>query len=138
MAEPKTRPTGKNVAAFLDAIEDDRRRKDCQTVLQLMKRATKAEPILWGTSIVGFGSYCYRYASGREADWPVTGFAPRKNDVTLYIMGGFSRYDALMDKLGKYTNGKSCLHIKRLVDVDLDVLEQLVKESVKHVTRRHA
>jgi hypothetical protein len=133
MAELKTKPTTKSVTAFLAAIEDDARRQDCQTVLRLMKRATKAEPTLWGTSIVGFGRYHYRYASGREGETMITGFAPRKNDLTLYIMGGFPRYDTLMGKLGKYTNGKSCLHIKRLTDVDLDVLAQLIEASVTYV-----
>lgn len=136
MADNKTKPTKESVAAFLGAIPDERRRKDCRTVATMMRRATGEPPKMWGASIVGFGRHQYKYASGREGEMPLTGFAPRRNDVTLYIMGGFPRYATLMAALGKYTNGKSCLHIKKLDDVDLDVLEDLVGQSVEHMTRR--
>ena len=133
MAANKTQPTESSVKAFLDEIEDENRRRDSKAVLALMKRVTNARPKLWGTSIIGFGTYRYKYASGREGSAPVAGFAPRKNDVTVYIMPGFARHDALRAKLGKHTAGKSCLHIKRLSDVDLEVLEELVAESVEHM-----
>ena len=138
LAELKTTQTNASVEAFLGAIADDTRRQDCRTVLKIMKQATKAEPKMWGASMVGFGSYHYKYASGREGDWFLTGFSPRKTDLTLYIMTGFTRYDALMGKLGKYKTGKSCLYIKRLADIDLSVLEELIQESVKHVARANA
>lgn len=103
------------------------------TLLRIMKQATGAEPAMWGPSIVGYGRYHYKYASGREGDWFVAGFSPRKRDLTLYIVAGFERYEALMAKLGKHTTGKSCLYIKRLADVDLTVLEELIASSVKHM-----
>ena len=126
----KTRATDADVENFLAAIPDPGRREDCQRIRALMEAATGAPARLWGPSIVGFGVYHYRYESGREGDWMVTGFSPRKNDLTLYIMPGFARYEALMAKLGKHKTGKSCLYIKRLADVDMAVLETLVRESV--------
>ena len=133
MAELKTKATSASVADFLNAIEDDERRKDCKTVAKIMQKATGAKPKLWGPSIVGFGDHHYKYASGRELDWFLTGFSPRKKDLTLYIMPGFERYDALMASLGKHSKGKSCLYIKRLADVDTSVLEKLVTASVEHM-----
>ncbi len=100
MADLKTRPSGASVEAFLQGVDDEARREDCRTVLALMRRVTGAEPEMWGPSIVGFGRYHYRYASGREGDWFLTGFSPRKRDLTLYIMAGFSAYDDLLAKLG--------------------------------------
>lgn len=138
MAKLKTTPSDGSVQAFLNAVADDERREDCLALLKIMKQVTKAEPKMWGDSIVGFGSYHYKYASGREGDWFLTGFSPRKQALTLYIMSGFSRYDALMRKLGKYKTGKSCLYVKRLADVDLPVLKELIQESVKHLARSHA
>lgn len=135
MAELKTKPTGRSVKAFVDAVADPGRRKDCRAVMKLMKAATGESPKMWGPGIVGYGSYHYRYASGREGDWMLTGFSPRKQDLTLYIMAGFARYDALMKKLGKYRTGKSCLYLKRLSDVDLDVLDRLIRASVKHMRK---
>ncbi len=134
MAELKTKPTGKSVAQFLNSIEDPTMRKDCKTVAKMMKEITGAKAKMWGPGIVGFGSYHYKYASGREGDWFVSGFAPRKRELTLYIMAGFSRYNALMKKLGKHKTGKSCLYIKSLDDIDLDVLRVLIEESVKYVS----
>ncbi len=135
MAEPKTKPTGKSVKDFIDGIKDDVRRRDCRTIMKIMKKITKATPKMWGDSIVGYGSYHYTYASGREGDWFTAGFSPRAQSLTLYIMSGFKGHDALMKKLGKHTTGRSCLYIKKLDDVDLDVLEQLVERSVRHVER---
>lgn len=137
MADMKTKPTGDDVQAFLDAVADPQRREDCHALRALMERVTGAEPRMWGPSIVGFGSYHYVYESGREGDWFLTGFSPRKGDLTLYIMAGFDRYDALMARLGKHKTGKSCLYVKRLSDLDMDVLEELATLSVKHMRARY-
>jgi Domain of unknown function (DU1801) len=138
MAEAKTKPTKESVRAFLDRISDEERRRDCLKLVRLMKRAAGAPPKMWGAGIVGFGSYRYVYASGREGDWPVAAFAPRKRDLTLYIMSGFGGHAALLRKLGRHKTAKCCLYIKRLADVDLELLEQLVLASVKEKKRRHA
>ncbi len=138
MAELKTRQTDHSVESFLNALADEARRQECLTVLRIMKKATKAEPKMWGTSIVGFGSYHYKYDSGREGDWFLTGFSPRKQNLTLYIMAGFQRYDSLLRRLGKYKTGKSCLYIRRLADIDLEVLTELIQQSVRHVAQSHA
>ncbi len=134
MVELKTKENKASVTGFLRGIQDPQRREDCRTVLELMKEVTGSQPKMWGNSIVGFGSYHYKYASGREGDWFVTGFSPRKANLTLYIMAGFSRYKELLAKLGKHKTGKSCLYIKRLADVDLAILRQLVEDSVAHVS----
>ncbi|MAL03950.1 MAG: hypothetical protein CL625_06735 [Arenimonas sp.] len=129
-SENKTRATNADVDDFLAGVADPQRREDCQRVRKLMEAATGAPARMWGPAIVGFGVYHYRYESGREGDWMVTGFSPRKNDLTLYIMPGFARYPDLMARLGKHKTGKSCLYLKRLADVDMAVLEDLVRESV--------
>jgi hypothetical protein len=133
MAELKTTPNEQSVEEFLNSVADEKKRQDCLAVLDLMKKATGAEPKMWGSSIVGFGEYHYKYESGREGDWFLTGFSPRKQNLTLYIMAGFTRYDELMAQLGKYKTGKSCLYIKKLEDVNMDVLRKLVVESVAHM-----
>lgn len=138
MAEAKTKPTDASVEKFLAGVADEARRADCLAVLKLMKQVTKAQPRMWGPSIVGFGSYHYVYASGHSGDWPLTGFSPRKQDLTLYITPGFERYAALMKKLGKYKTGKSCLYLKRLSDVDLEVLKELVARSVTDMKQMQA
>lgn len=138
MAEAKTVPTGASVDEFLAAVEDEGRRRDCEVLRGLMREITGEEPQMWGPSIIGFGSYRYRYASGREGDWPLAGFSPRKRDLTVYVMAGFSQYEELMERLGKHRTGKSCLYLKRLDDVDLDVLRELVSRSVEHVAARYA
>jgi Domain of unknown function (DU1801) len=135
MADAKTKPTKKSPAAFVRGIKDEARRKDCETVMQMLKRATGQPPKMWGPGIVGFGSYHYKYESGHEGDCCLAGFSPRKEALTLYIMSGFEPHGALMKKLGKYKTGKACLYIKRLSDVDLGVLEQLVEASFKQVKR---
>src|SRR4030095_6063790 len=114
MAELKTKPTKDSVSAFINQIADSERRKDCKVVLDLMSEITKAKPEMWGSSIVGFGRSRYQYASGREGEWMVTGFSPRKGDLTLYIMPGVDSFPDLMERLGKYKTGKSCLYIKKL------------------------
>ncbi len=138
MAELKTKLTEESALAFLDQIENDQRRQDCLTVLELMKNVTGDEPRMWGESIVGFGSYHYRGKSGREGDWMLVGFSPRKQNLTLYIMAGFDGYDGLMSKLGKFKTGKSCLYINRLTDVDLQVLRELIKQSVDYMRLTHS
>jgi hypothetical protein len=135
MAELKTKQTEQSVEAFLNGVADEKKRQDCFTILELMKQVTQAEPKMWGGSIVGFGNYRYKYASGREGDWFLTGFSPRKQSLTLYIMAGFARYDELMKKLGKYKTGQSCLYVKKLDDIDLSVLKELVEQSVEHMAR---
>jgi hypothetical protein len=131
MAEMKTKPTQASVKEFLNQITDKERRDDCFAVVKIMEEITGDKPKMWGPSIVGFGTYHYKYASGREGDWPVTGFSPRKKDLTLYIMMGFEKHTELMQKLGKHSTGKSCLYIKRLSDVHVPTLKKLIKKSVK-------
>ena len=135
MAELKTKPTDESVEVYLNSIEKDTQRKDSFAILNMMKDVTKTEPVMWGSSIIGFGIYKYRYASGREAEWMKIGFAPRKRNLTLYIMDGFDQYDSLLSKLGKFRTGKACLYINKLEDVDLDVLREMVERSVDHVAR---
>lgn len=130
MAEPKTQPTKSSVTDFINTVSDEQRRKDCSAVIKIMKEVTGAKPEMWGPSIVGFGRHRYKYASGREGDWPVAAFSPRKNDLTLYFMPGFQDYADLMNRLGKYKTGKSCLYLKKLADVDANVLRKLIQKSV--------
>ena len=138
MAEPKTKLNDASVDEFLNNIEDAKKRQDSYAIVDLMQEVLGEEPKMWGTSIVGFGSYHYKYASGREGDWMLTGFSPRKQNLTLYIMAGFGQYEALMEKLGKYKTGKSCLYIKKLDDVDIPTLRKLVKLSADHVAKTNA
>lgn len=137
-ADVKTRATDASVDSFLKSLCDDARRQDCLRVLEIMKGVTGDEPKLWGPGMVGFGSYHYRYDSGREGDWFVTGFSPRKANLTLYIMAGFDRYQALLERLGKFKTGKSCLYLKTLADVDEAVLTELIAASVEHMRRTYA
>ena len=134
-AELKTKLNDASVEDFLNTVSDEQIRADCFEITKLMKQVTKAEPKMWGSSIVGFGSYHYKGASGREGDWMLVGFSPRKQNLTLYIMAGFDRYDELMKKLGKFSTGKSCLYIKKLADVDKKVLKELVSESVQFMKK---
>jgi hypothetical protein len=133
MTENKTKPTGDDVAALLDAIADPQRRADAQEVCAMMARASGERPRVWSGGMVGFGTYRYRYESGREGEWFITGFASRAAALTLYVMDGFPQHQELMDRLGKYKTGKSCLYIKRLADVDAETLEELVTRSVAHM-----
>lgn len=135
--EPKTKLNNASVSDFLNTIEDIQKREDAFAVLKIMQDITKQEPKMWGTAIIGFGTYHYVYASGREGDWMQVGFSPRKSALTLYIMSGFSAYDDLMKDLGKYKTGKSCLYIKKLSDIDIKVLKKLVRESVKYIKKKH-
>jgi hypothetical protein len=137
MAEAKTQRTKRSVDAFLKTIPDERKRKDAFTVVDIMRKATKAEPEMWGSNIVGFGTYRYKYATGREGEWPLTGFSPRKQNLTLYIMSGFEQYDELLKALGKCKTGKACLYVNQLDDVHLPTLRKLVKLSVQHMKKIH-
>jgi hypothetical protein len=133
VAEVKTKPTKQAVADFLNKIPDTERRADCFVVAKIMEEITGSKPQMWGPSIVGFGSYHYKYASGHEGDWPLTGFSPRKQDLTLYLPMGFQKYDGLVEQLGKHRAGKSCLYIKRLSDIHVPTLKKLIKASVKEL-----
>ncbi len=132
MAENKTTQGTGNVVDYLAGIPDEQRRADAQSVCDLMARVTGEPPAMWGSSIVGFGHMHVRYASGRQLDWFLVGFAPRKQSTTLYIGDGFDAYAGLLSRLGTHSTGKSCLYVKRLSDVDLAVLEELVTQSVTH------
>ena len=136
MPEPKTRPTNEDPRDFLARIPDENRRKDCLRILEMMRKASGARAVMWGTSIVGFGSYEMQYADGHTADWPIVGFSPRKNDLTLYIMRGFDGCDDLLSRLGKHKTSKACLYIKRLSDVDESVLKELITEGVRAMAER--
>lgn len=131
--EVKTKPTGDSVEEYLAGRCGEDRQSDCAALLDLMGRVTGEKPVLWGSSIVGFGTYRYRYASGREGDWFLVGFTPRKSDLSIYIMAGFEKYEDLLSRLGKYKTGRSCLYIKRLSDVDMSVLEEIITDSVEHM-----
>jgi len=135
MAELKTKTNDGDVEAFLNDITDTGKRQDCFAILELLKKITRAEPKMWGASIVGFGNYQYKYESGREGDWFLAGFAPRKQNITFYITSGFTKYNELLAKLGKHKTGKSCLHINKLEDVNLSVLEEMIEKSVDAVQK---
>jgi hypothetical protein len=131
--ELKTKVNNASVAKFLNSVMDEGKRNDCFEILKMMKQVTKEEPKMWGASIVGFGSYHYKGKSGREGDWMLTGFSPRKQALTVYLMGGFDEHTDLLKKLGKFTTSVGCLYIKKLDDVDRKVLKQLVTASVKRM-----
>lgn len=135
MAELKTKKTNASVKDFLDSIEDDQIREDSFKLAEMMEKATKAKPKIWGTNIVGFGERRFKYESGRELDWMIIAFAPRKKQITLYINGGFSIFNELLPRLGKHSHGKGCLHIKRLSDVDIPTLKKIIRTSVEQVGR---
>ena len=130
MAELKTKLTNASVDKFLKGVKDEQTRADCYQIIEMMNKATKAEPKMWGTSIIGFGNVHLKYESGRELDWFPIGFSPRKQNITLYLMGGLEQAE-LLGKLGKYSTGKGCLYIKKLADVDVKVLNKLITTSAK-------
>ena len=134
-ADVKTKVNDASVAAFLKKVDDEQKRNDAFEILKIMQQVTKEEPKMWGSSIVGFGSYHYKYESGREGDWMLTGFSPRKQNLTLYLMGGFDVEKDLLKKLGKHKTSVGCLYIKKLDDVDKKVLKELVTESVKKMKK---
>ncbi|MSQ96133.1 MAG: DUF1801 domain-containing protein [Gemmataceae bacterium] len=131
MAELKTKKTTASVEAFLNGLADEQQREDSFRVLKLMKEITGHQPKMWGPSIIGFGDYHYKYASGHEGDCCLTGFSPRKGNLSLYIMPGFERYTHLLKKLGKHKTGKSCLCVKRLADIDLAVLREMIETGFR-------
>lgn len=126
-AELKTKKTTAYVNTFINNIPDPQVRSDCKTILKLMRDASGKEPAMWGSSIVGFGQWHYKYTSGREGDWPRAGFSPRKQSLSLYVLSGKKEEAPLLKNLGKHSTGKSCLYVKRLKDVDMNILKQLVK-----------
>lgn len=138
MSELKTKVTKASVDKFIRSIKDEQAREDCFKIAEMMAKAAKAEPKMWGTSIVGFGSYHYKGKSGREGDWFLTGFSPRKQALTLYLMGGFDDDAELLARLGKYSTGKGCLYIKKLADIDVKVLKELIARSVKRMKSANA
>lgn len=133
MSENKTRPTDQDVIRFLSSVEHKTRRQDGLALLEMMEEITGEEPVLWGSSIVGFGSYHYKYESGREGDMPLIGFSPRKQSLTLYIMPGFDEYEDMLEQLGKHKIGKACLYVNKLADVDEEVLRDLIRHSYEHM-----
>lgn len=137
MAENKTQPTDQSVKIFIDSLDDQQKISDSYSILELMKDVTGCEPKMWGPSIIGFDQYHYKYESGREGDWMKVGFSPRKRELSIYVMSGFKKHDELMKKLGKYRTGKSCLYVKKLDDIDMNVLRELVEESVKYVDEKY-
>jgi hypothetical protein len=137
MAELKTKQTNASVAAFLNDVEDMKKRADCKAIAKMMREATGKQAKMWGSAIVGFDSYDYTYASGRSGSWPVCGFSPRAQNISVYIMPGFSKFEKLLAKLGKFKIGKSCLYIKSLGDVDEKVLNKLIAASVKEMRRMY-
>jgi hypothetical protein len=136
MTELKTKENKASVKGFISKVNKKKKRDDCLIILKIMEEISKQKAKMWGNSIVGFGRYHYKYASGREGDWPKIGFSPRKQNLTIYIMDGFSRYDKLMKKLGRHSHSKSCLYIDKLEDVDLAVLRKLIRESYKYMSKK--
>ena len=140
MAEPKTKKTKANVTAFLEGVTPEEKRKDCQKLMEIFEEVTHEKAAMWGTSIVGFGQYHYKSErSTQEGDWPLTGFSPRSQNITIYLMSGFSSYGKLLAELGKHkTSRGSCLYIKRLADINLKILKEIIKESVKMLEKKYS
>jgi hypothetical protein len=137
MAELKTKQTDESVTKFLNAVEDERKRKDCFEIVEIMRQVTGMPPKMWGTSIIGFGSYHYKYESGHEGDMCLMGFSPRKQNIVLYGMGGAERNAELLQKLGKHKTGKGCLYINKLGDVSMDVLKKIIKASFEYLKQKY-
>ena len=137
MATNKTQPNDQSVGAFIDTVVNDKKQKDSQILLQLMQEITGEKPVMWGDSIVGFGHYHLKYESGRELDWMLAGFSPRKQNIAIYMMGGFENQEALLAKIGKAKNSVSCLYVKKLDDIDLDILREMVRLSVETIKKKY-
>jgi hypothetical protein len=138
MAELKTKVTTKSVPVFIKAIEDEQKRKDSAELVKIFKEVTGEQPKLWGDSIIGFGMYHYESTrSSQKGDWPLTAFSPRKQNITIYIMPGFSEYGSILEKLGKYKTSVSCLYIKKLADIDTSILKKLIKQSVTDMKKKY-
>ena len=133
---PKTQPTKSNVTAFIEAVSPAQKREDCRTIATLMQEITGEKPVLWGKAIIGFGDYSYKYASGREGNWFLAGFSPRKNAITLYLYCDLDHPELSLEKLGTHKRGKGCIYIKKLTDVDLKVLKGLIKKAIV-LTKAH-
>jgi hypothetical protein len=138
MAELKTRPTRKSVEKYLNAVENEIRRQDCLDLLKIMQRITGEKPVLWGDSIVGFGQYHYKQRSGQPGIWPLTGFSPRKQNLTIYIMPGFKNHQKALKKLGKHKHSVSCLYLKKLADIDISALTEIIADSVSVMRERYS
>ena len=136
MAENKTQKNKASVKEFIASVDNEQRRQDAEKLLRIFEEETGEKPVMWGPSIIGYGDYRYKYASGREGDWMLTGFSPRKQSLTLYIMPGFKRYGPLLSKLGKHKTGVSCLYVNKLDDVDQGVLRELIKDSVDYLRKK--
>jgi Domain of unknown function (DU1801) len=136
MSENKTKPTSANVVAFLNKIQSPQLRDDCLTILKMMQTVSKLEPVMWGSAIIGFGTYHYVYESGREGDTILIGFSPRKQNITFYLMGGLKNVEDELSKLGKYKTGKGCLYIKSLSDVNLEILKKVFAKAFKEGMRK--
>ncbi len=138
MAELKTKKNDNDVNLFISKVADGAKREDCKAIIELMRKITKTEPKMWGSSIVGFGNYHYKYKSGREGDWFLTGFSPRKGNISIYILSGFNKSEDNLKKLGKFKTGKGCLYIKSLADIDIKILKELVMNSVKELKEKNS
>jgi hypothetical protein len=138
MAAVKTKPTEQTIKSFLDKVPDEKARNDCYTLIRIMEKVTGEKPKMWGPAIIGFGQYHYKYDSGREGDICLTGFSPRKGSLSLYVLAGFKGQEELLAKLGKHKIGKGCLYIKKLDDVDINVLERLIIRSFEFLKKKHA
>lgn len=137
MSDLKTKPNQGDVKAFIDTVEPEGKREDSQELLKLMAKITGLEPKMWGPSIIGYGNYHYKYKSGREGDWFLTGFSPRKQNMTVYLMGGFAESESLLEKLGKHKVSVGCLYFKKLADIDIEILKQLVTKSIDTLKERY-
>jgi hypothetical protein len=138
MVELKTKKNDGDVMAFLQSVSDEEKKKAALVLLDMIKKVTKEKPKMWGGSMIGFGTYIYKSpATGRSGEWFITGFSPRKQNLTVYIMPGFAKYDELMKKLGKYKTGVSCLYINKLADVDIKVLKELISQSYKYIKEKY-
>lgn len=138
MADLKTKENDRDVLAFINGLENEQRKSDCKELLKLFSEITNEQPKMWGSSIIGFGSYHYKYESGREGDWFLTGFSPRKSNLSIYITSGFKEYENLLEELGKYKTGSSCLYVNKLSDIDTSKLAKLVEKSVKFMKKEYA
>jgi nucleoid DNA-binding protein len=138
MAELKTKENDANVEAFLNTVSDEIQKADAKRIMQIMQEVTGEKPKMWGVSIFGFGRYHYKYASGRVGDWMLCGISSRKQSISVYILSGLDHFDDLLQKLGKYKSGKGCLYIKRLADIDLNVLKSIIQESVDYLKRTYS
>jgi hypothetical protein len=137
MAEMKTKQTDESVTKFLNTVIDETKRKDCFEIIEMMKQVTGLLPKMWGPAIIGFGSYHYKYESGREGDMCIIGFSPRKQNITLYVKATAEESNALLNKLGKYKTGKGCLYINKLSDVNTDILKKIIKAGFNTMTNKY-